>query len=389
MVKEKEKPPQDSHEDYQWVDTRQGLQQVADYFKTKKAIGVDMEMDSMYHFRENICLIQMATEQKTFIIDPLSIPRMSLIKPLFENNRIKKVFHGADYDVRSIFRDFRIEINNLLDTELASRFLGVQQTSLESVLNTRFNVVLDKRFQKKDWSQRPLPEHMVDYAAGDACFLVPLARELEMELRQKKRLSWVKEECQWLSRVRAASHDRGPLFLNFKGAGRLKPVDLVVLEALLQYRRQVAMAKDRPLFKTIGNASLLTMANRKPTSLKQLKATKALSTRQAKQYGPELIATITAALKTPADQHPVYPKKRAPSLKPVVSSRIKALKAWRDAKAQSLDIDPSLVLTKLLICDIAKKKPGSIQQIKAIEGLRDWRVREFGREIIDILKKLR
>ena len=143
MVKEKEKPPQDSHEDYQWVDTRQGLQQVADYFKTKKAIGVDMEMDSMYHFREKICLIQMATEQNTFIIDPLSIPRMSLIKPLFENNPIKKVYHPADNDVLSIFRDFRIEINNLLDTELASRFLGVQQTSLESVLNTRFNVVLD------------------------------------------------------------------------------------------------------------------------------------------------------------------------------------------------------------------------------------------------------
>jgi len=149
------------------------------------------------------------------------------------------------------------------------------------------------------------------------------------------------------------------------------------------------MAKDRPLFKTIGNAGLLTMANRKPTSLKQLKAAKALSARQAKQYGPELIATITAALKTPVGQHPVYPRKRAPSLKPVVSNRIRELKAWRDAKAQSLAIDPSLVLTKLLICDIAKKKPGSIQQIKAIEGLRNWRVREFGREIIDVLNKIR
>ena len=387
MVKQKEKPLQDSHKDYQWVDTRQGLRQVAEYFKTKKAIGVDLEMDSMFHYREKICLIQMATERQTFIIDPLSIPSMSLIKPLFENHRIKKVFHGADYDVRSMFRDYQIEINNLFDTELASRFLGIQQTSLESVLNSRFDVVLDKRFRKKDWSQRPLPEHMVDYAAGDARFLVPLARELEKDLRQKKRLSWVKEECQWLSRVRAASNDTGPLFLSFKGAGRLKPADLVVLEALLQYRRQVAMAKDRPLFKTIGNASLLTLTNRKPTRLKALKATKAMSARQVKQYGPELVAVISAALKTPADQHPVYPRKRAPSLKPVVSSRIRKVRAWRDAKAQSLAIDPSLVLTKLLICDIAKKNPGSIRQIKSIEGLRNWRVREFGREILDLLIK--
>ncbi|MEN8246988.1 MAG: HRDC domain-containing protein [Thermodesulfobacteriota bacterium] len=389
MVKEKEKPPQDNHKDFQWVDTRQGLQQVVDCFKNQKAIGVDLEMDSMFHFHEKICLIQMATEQDSFIIDPLPISSMSLIKPLFENPRIKKVFHGADYDVRSIFRDYSIEINNLFDTELASRFLGVQHTSLESVLNNRFDVVLDKRFQKKDWSQRPLPEHMVTYAARDACFLVPLARELEKELRGKKRLSWVKEECLWLSKVRPAANSQGPLFLNFKGAGRLKPRDLVVLEALLQYRRGVAMAKDRPLFKTIGNAALLTLANRKPASLKQLKAIRALSSRQSKQYGQELVATIQAALETPENEHPVYPKRRAPSLKPVVSNRIRELKTWRDAKAADLEIDASIVLTKMLICDIAKQRPGSIRQLTAIEGLRNWRVKEFGREIIALLKNLR
>jgi len=389
MVKEKEKPAQDYHQDYQWIDTRQGLQQVVDCFKNKKAIGVDMEMDSMFHYREKICLIQMATEQQTFIIDPLKIPNMSLIKPLFENRRIKKVFHGADYDVRSIFRDFKIEINNLFDTELASRFMGVHHTSLESVLNSRFDVVLDKRYQKKDWSQRPLPEHMVTYAASDACFLVPLAVELEKELQQKKRLSWVKEECEWLSRVRTIVNDERPLFLNFKGAGRLKPRDLVVLEALLQHRHTIAMAKDRPLFKTIGNASLLTLANRKPTSLKQLTASRALSTKQTKQYGRELIATIKAAVNTPADQHPVYPRKRAPSLKPMVSRRINKLKTWRDAKAASLEIDASLVLTKMLIYDIAHKNPGAIQQIKTIDNLRKWRVTEFGREILELLKNLR
>lgn len=387
MVKEKEKPSHDNHEDFQWIDTRPGLRQVADAFKNKKAIGVDMEMDSMFHYHEKICLIQMATERQTFIIDPLKTTGMSLIKPLFENPRIKKVFHGADYDVRSIFRDFGIEIHNLFDTELASRFLGVQHTGLESVLNHRFDVVLDKRFQKKDWSQRPLPGHMVAYAARDACYLVPLASELEKELRQKKRLSWVKEECEWLSKVRAVDNGTKPLFLGFKGAGRLKPGDLVVLEALLQYRRRIAMAKDRPLFKTIGNPALLTLANRKPASLKQLKAVRALSSRQAKQYGPDIIAIIRSALETPADQHLVYPKKRAPRLKPVVTERIRELKRWRDAKAASLKIDPSIVLTKMLICDIAKNNPGSIGQIKSIEGLRNWRVKEFGRELIDLLQK--
>ncbi len=382
MVKKKEIGTQD----YQWVDSLQGLRQLLECFKNKKAIGVDMEMDSMFHFKEKICLIQMATEQDTFIVDPLKIQSMSLLKPLFENRDIKKVMHGADYDVRSLFRDYKIEICNLFDTQLASRFMGVQQTGLDAVLNSRFDVVLDKRYQKKDWSQRPLPEHMVTYAAKDACFLVPLAKELEKELRRKGRLTWVKEECEWLSRVRPAANGSTPLFLNFKGAGRLKPKDLVILEALLQYRRNVAMAKDRPLFKIFGNSSLLTLANRKPTNLKQLKAAQALSPKQIKIYSQGLISTIEAALKIPEDQHPVYPRRRAPSLGPVVSNRIKALKAWRDAKAESLGIDPSIVLTKMLICDIAQNNPGSIRQIEAINGLRKWRAREFGRDILTLLK---
>ncbi|MCG6909314.1 MAG: HRDC domain-containing protein [Deltaproteobacteria bacterium] len=384
MVKQKEK----SSPAYQWVTTTRELRTMLDRLKNKNAVGVDMEMDSMFHYREKICLIQMATERETFLLDPLKIPDMKPLKPLFENKRIKKVFHGGDYDVRSLFRDFNINVSNLFDTQLASRFLGIQQTGLEAVLNSRFNVVLDKRYQKKDWSQRPLPEHMLAYAARDACFLVPLSRELEKELRGKKRLAWVKEECEWLSRVRPAANHGQPLFLNFKGAGRLKPGDLAVLEALLQYRKSVAKAKDRPLFKTIGNATLLTLAGKKPTSKKQLQATSALSAKQAGQYGSEIVKVIKTALKLPADQHPVYPRKRLPSLKPAVSNRIREIKLWRDAKAEQLGIDPSLVLTKMLICDIAKKHPRSVRQMQSVEGIRRWRVREFGRAIVTLLKDM-
>ena len=374
---------------YRIIETETELAALVTELESVPVFAVDLEADSMHHFKEKVCLLQLATSRVSVLIDPLVMSDLSALRPAFANPKIKKVFHGADYDVRSLYRDFRIEVHHLFDTQLASRFMGLQQTSLESVLNARFDVVLDKRYQKKDWSQRPLPEHMVAYAAKDACYLVPLARELERELREKKRLSWVKEECDWLRRVRPAANGNAPLFLSFKGAGRLKPGELVVLEALLQYRHSAAKAKDRPLFKTFGNASLLTLANRKPTNTQQLKATKALSPKQMKQYSRGVLAAIGSALKVPEVQHPVYPKRRAPSMKPVVSNRIRELKIWRDTKAASLDIDPSLVLTKALMCDIAKKNPGSIRQIKAVDGLRNWRIKEFGREILNQLKNLR
>ena len=103
--------------DYQLIETLSELKTVADLFKKEKAIAVDLEADSMYHFKEKVCLIQMATHDINVVIDPLKIHDLSPLKPLFENRSIKKIFHGADYDVRSLYRDFKININNLTADE--------------------------------------------------------------------------------------------------------------------------------------------------------------------------------------------------------------------------------------------------------------------------------
>jgi len=87
-------------------------------------IGVDLEADSFYHYFEKVCLIQIATESASYVIDPLALKDLSALHPVFSDPRIRKVFHGADYDIRSLYRDFRIEVENLFDTQSASKFLG-------------------------------------------------------------------------------------------------------------------------------------------------------------------------------------------------------------------------------------------------------------------------
>jgi len=161
--------------DYQLIETLSELKTVADLFKKEKAIAIDLEADSMYHFKEKVCLVQMATHDINVVIDPLKIYDLSPLKPLFENRGIKKIFHGADYDVRSLYRDFKININNLFDTQLACMFLGIRETGLEAVVKKWFKVGLDKKYQRKDWSKRPLPWDMMAYAAKDTLYLLPLA----------------------------------------------------------------------------------------------------------------------------------------------------------------------------------------------------------------------
>jgi len=153
---------------YSIIDSVGRLARLVGKLEKETTIGVDLEADSMYHFQEKVCLIQMATDSINVVIDPLVIKDLSALKPIFKRRDIQKIFHGADYDVRSLYRDFEIDINNLFDTELACRFLGVPETGLEAVLKNKFAITLDKKYQRKDWSRRPLPREMVDYAAEDA-----------------------------------------------------------------------------------------------------------------------------------------------------------------------------------------------------------------------------
>jgi ribonuclease D len=374
--------------DYQIIDTVAGIERIKKAFEREKTIAVDLEADSMYHYREKVCLIQLASKKTNVVIDPIKVKDLSLIKGLFSNRKIKKICHGADYDIRSLYRDFKINVNNLFDTETACRFLGIKETGLNAVLKKYFNVDISKKYQKKDWSIRPLPKEMIDYAAGDVIYLVPLGEILTKELEKKKRLSWVLEECNYLSRVRPGLAIDAPLFLKFKGAGRLKSRSLAVLEALLQFRKKIAERNDVPLFKIIGNSALMKITAAKPVSLRQLTDLEALSKKQLKMYGDDLIEVIPKALDIPEDELPVYPRKKTPFLSPRVPKRVSALRRWRDKKAKDLKLDPGLICNNMLISTIAITNPTDTSSFASVIKMKNWQKEEFGQEIITVLRNM-
>ncbi len=367
------------------IATYSELERFANRLAKQRIIGVDLEADSMYHFREKVCLIQIATSHTTAVIDPLQLDNLTVLKPVFKRRDILKVFHGADYDIRSLYRDFKININNLFDTELACRFLGFKETGLEAVLKKRYNVRLDKKYQRKDWSKRPLPQEMIAYAAKDVRYLIPLAKSLQQELKNKGRLGWVEEECHHLSRVRPANNNSRPLFVAFKGAGKLGPRGLAVLEELLQMRKKIALRQDKPLFRIIGNKSLLKLAEARPQNLTKLKKSEILGSKQFDRYGSSIMAAVTKAQQIPTKNLPKYPRKTAPMVPAIVAKRVKELRTWRDRMAEQLKVDPAIICTKALISAIAVQKPVNKSSLSKIKGLKNWQVTEFGRDIINIL----
>lgn len=134
---------------YKMINSPSKLENFVRAIENEKAVGVDLEADSMYHFKEKVCLVQMAAENLNVVIDPLIVKDLSPLKPIFERRDICKIFHGADYDVRSLYRDFGITIHNLFDTELACRFLGFPESGLEAVLKKNLPSHSTKDFSAK------------------------------------------------------------------------------------------------------------------------------------------------------------------------------------------------------------------------------------------------
>ena len=367
---------------YEWIDTLPHLERIARILGQADIIGVDLEADSMYHYFEKVCLLQIGTETASYVLDTLALRDLSALHGVFSNPRIRKVFHGADYDVRSLYRDFRLEVENLFDTQLACKFLGLRESGLEALLRSRFHVEGNKKYQRADWSRRPLSPEMVEYAAMDVRYLIPLARMLEKELEEKGRLSWAEEECLSLSKVRFTPPGHDPLYRRVKGASLLDPRTLAVLEALLEFREAQARKADLPPFKVLGNEPLLELAMKKPSDLEELKKRKVLSRKQIDRYGTRLLQEIHRAMAIPDEDLPVYAREARPDLSSAARRRVKALKAWRDLRAKHLGMEPGILLNNALINGFALKNPRSVKELEEIPELKKWRQINFGRELL-------
>ncbi|HSR36924.1 MAG TPA: ribonuclease D, partial [Desulfurivibrionaceae bacterium] len=140
---------------FEMITDSAGLRRLAAELSREPLLACDLEADSLHHYREQVCLLQFSTPFANYLLDPLAVRDLAPLAPVFADPAIRKVFHGADYDVRSLHRDYGFEIVNLFDTMIACQLLGEAEVGLAAVLKRRFGVELDKGFQKADWSRRP------------------------------------------------------------------------------------------------------------------------------------------------------------------------------------------------------------------------------------------
>lgn len=362
------------------------IEELAGHLAAAPAIAVDLEADSMHSYREKVCLLQFSTETQTWLVDPLAGADLAALQPVLANPEVRKIFHAADYDIRSLYRDFGLEIHGLFDTMISSQLVGEEKIGLNDMLGKYFGVMLDKQYQRADWSLRPLTDGMVRYAAEDTKHLHRLARLLEEKLAALGRLEWAAEEFTLAEAVRSGNGHDGPMFLRFKGAAVFDRRQLAILEGLLQWRDGEAQRRDIPPFKVLGNPTLQGLTRSAPTSPAAMTGIEGLPPRMVERYGSALLKVIESALLIPDVQLPVYPRGERRERDAEVDKRMNKLKDWRRRQAEALGIDPGIIINNAALEELARRQPRDEQELREI-GLKKWQQQVLGAGILRTLRE--
>jgi len=372
-----------------WIRTADQLRDLVDELAGAKAIGLDTEGDSLHHYTDQVCLIQLASNTGgAWLLDPLAVEDLSPLGMILRDASILKVFHAGDNDVTSLRRDFDFTFRTLFDTSIAARLLGDTELGLQAIVRNELGIELSKGSQKDDWSKRPLTAKQEAYALADVTHLMELAAGFTQRLAEAGRTEWAREEfaaVAALADVPRVDDRTGPdEFRRIKGSAKLSRRQQAVLRELYNWREERARLADRPPFKIVGPDVLFALAEKSPTEIEDVEDALASYPRQRDQIDIVLTA-IERGLAMPEGELPT--REHGDRGKPPSSAarrRIEALRGWRDEQAKTTGLDPAIVMPQKLVERVATVAPRSISELAAVEGMRKWRVTEWGAAVLSI-----
>lgn len=362
---------------YTYIDRQSTLNDLTRKTAKARQVAVDTEADSLHHYFEKVCLIQLTISGTNYIIDPLADINLSdFLKTL---SKKPLILHGADYDLRMLQNSFGFyPENRIFDTMIAARLLGYDRLSLAALVDHFFGISLAKHGQKSNWSKRPLTGAQLDYASSDTHYLESIADSLNAELKHKNRHRWLEETVAAMVKSTASNRVRDPDDAwRIKGAGLLERRQLIFLKELWQWREKIAARKDIPTFKIMANSQMLELAAWAADHLSSLvEDFPGLPASYSDSRVQALQKALTRAAATDKKDWPGFRKReKAVHHKPGYRKLVKALKEECILLAEELGLNSSDIANNAALEEIALRQPRSLKEVMACENILPWQAK--------------
>lgn len=361
-----------------------------------RRIALDCEAAGFHRYSDRLCLLQLTTESRTYLLDPLAFDPSDLLRAPLENPDVRVIMHGADYDLRLLDRDLGIRLQGLFDTQVAAAMLGEKALGLQALLENRLGVSLSKKFQRADWAERPLSDGMLEYAADDTRYLMKLADLLTADLVAAGREAWAADECRALeenalARPTTPEEPEDPV-TRVKGARDLTPREVTALREAVEWRDSLARERDKAPFRIVGDQPLIEAVLTRPLDQRELADIKGFPSGLARGEGIELLQRFDRVAQLPDEELRPYPRnqRRGPGRPPPeVEELAEKLKVARNRRAEELGLDRGTLLANAVVTAIAVEAPQDLAALARVEGMRKWQVEAVGPMLLEVLARRR
>ncbi len=363
------------------------LEQVAQQARAAGQIALDTEFMGEGRYRTLLCLIQLAVPdgqggERIEIVDPLDGPLQG--RPLAEvlaDPQIEVVVHAGRQDIALLRRTLGCEVSNIFDTQVAAGFLGMPaQSSYDTLLAEMLGVKLAKSASFTRWDARPLSAEQLSYAREDVVHLTALAAELERRLGETGRLQWAREECEFLEKV-SDERNLDAIFARLPRVRGMSAPSQNVARELVAWRERTAQERDKPVQSVLGDAALVEIAKRKPTSARKLEDIRGVAQNSLHKRGSELLEAVQRGLQ--ASHEPLGSDPRPPQPRPDDVPLIALCEALVRARAREAGLAYELLAARAdLQAIVIAQRAGERAEVRTLRG---WRAELVGNELLELL----
>jgi len=383
------------------VSERERLEALADGARAAGRLALDTEFMGEGRYRTLLCLVQLAIPPSTpaspqgegndadagehiLVVDPLLDGfDGSALAAVLADPAIQIVVHAGRQDVALVRRYLGTEVTNVFDTQIAAGFAGLgAQVSYDSLLGEVLGMRVAKTASFTRWDARPLSPEQLAYAREDVVHLLELAGELERRLRELGRLQWALEECEPLAR---SSDERDPeaIFARLPRIGNLNASARPIARELVAWRERTAERHDRPVQSVLGDATLMEIAKRKPSSRTELERIRGVGASSGGRRAEDLLDAVRRGRERPPDPAPEL--SRPPAPKPDDAPLVALCEALLRARAREAGLAYELLAARAdLQAIVAAVRTGGAEA--DVRTLRGWRRELAGAELLELLE---
>ena len=364
---------------YQWVDTPQALDAACAKMAGAQVIALDTEF-----FRENSfypvpALIQFASDDTAYLIDPLAVECTPAFQALLQG-QATKLLHASSEDL-DVFQRWAGELPSpMIDTQVAQGFLGENPgMGYQKLVAYWMEETLPKEETRSDWLERPLSQAQCEYAALDVIYLLKVWALQEDALKHLGRLTWVEQECRDIL-DQATNHQPDQWFTRQRLLWRLTPRQIEAYRLMTLWREEETRQRNLPRSWLVSDKLLFAIAEAMPKNRFELANVEGIRPPLVKKEGDVLLSLVKKAHETPAELLPdAWPDPARPPFKPL----FKAGKKVVVSEAQALGVAPEMLMRRR---DIERLVMQSIAG-EALVLPQGWRSERLSVPLLDILQE--